>query len=216
MSEDRTSVSASATIPDTSPMDAYEIMATPANWPDLFLFAQEVEAVDGADSKAPMRKGTRIREQAGVFPILNELNWVATLADPRRGMLELASDGNSVLDNLGAKDAKLTVSVASDGASGSNVEVGASFIGEGPLAALVPLALGFEVSASASLLFPWRLKDDGGDNPKNVFALGLLTTVYFVVLYGFFVVTGDVKPELDWQEAWRNAPLAADVQKLFR
>ena len=111
MSVERSAVSAIALLPSTPPDEAYDIVTTPANWADLFLFASKVEATDGADSEAPLRKGTRIRELAGVPPILNELFWMTTVSDPKRGVLELASAGGSVLDRIGARDAKLSVLV---------------------------------------------------------------------------------------------------------
>ena len=181
-------MSAIALLPSTPPDEAYDIVTTPANWADLFLFASKVEATDGADSEAPLRKGTRIRELAGVPPILNELFWVTTVSDPKRGVLELASAGGSVLDRIGARDAKLSVLVTSDGA-GSKVEVGASFVGEGPLAAVVAPALGFELGVSAGLLFPSRVKADG-TSPKAALVWTVLIAAWASISYGFFVVVG--------------------------
>ena len=188
MSVERSAVSAIALLPSTPPDEAFDIVTTPANWADLFLFASKVEATDGADSEAPLRKGTRIRELAGVPPILNELFWVTTVSDPKRGVLELASAGGSVLDRIGARDAKLSVLVTSDGA-GSKVEVGASFVGEGPLAAVVAPALGFELGVSAGLLFPSRVKADG-TSPKAALVWTVLIAAWASISYGFFVVVG--------------------------
>ena len=112
MSDERTTAGATASLPDTPPEDAYAILATPANWADLFLFASKVEAMDGADSLVPLSAGTRVRELAGFAPYLtNELFWVTTVADPTRGVLELESAGTSILDSIGARDARLTVEV---------------------------------------------------------------------------------------------------------
>lgn len=185
-SPERTAVSATALLPNTPPKVAYAMMATPANWADLFLFAYTVEATDGADSEVPLRKGTQIRELAGVPPILNELLWVTTRADPKSGVLELASKGSSVLDTIGARDAKLSVSVTSDG-DGSRVEVGASFVADGPLAAAVAPALGFELGVSAKLLFPSRLKEHGS-SPKAALVWSVLIVMWGSVSYGFFVM----------------------------
>lgn len=186
---ERTAVSAQALLPGTPPEVAYAIMATPANWADLFLFASKVEAMDGADSDVALRKGTRIRELAGVPPILNELFWVTTLADPKNGVLELASAGSSVLDRIGAREAKLRVAVTSDGSDGSRVEVGASFVGEGPLAArIIAPALGFELGVSAKLFFPPRLKAADASSPKAALVWSVLIAVWASVSYGFFVV----------------------------
>lgn len=191
---ERSTAAASATLPDTPPAVAFRILATPSNWADLFLFAASVEACDGADSNAPLVKGTRIRELAGVPPIVNELFWVTTVADPSRGVLELESAGSSsVLEKLGARDARLAVSVTSDGASGSRVEVSASYVGDGPLAAAVAPALSFELGVSARLLFPSRLTMESSSPKASLTSLeiGWSIAVWAAVFYVFFVLTAD-------------------------
>ena len=190
MAAERSAASATAALPDTQPDVAFRMLSTPANWADLFLFAISVEACDGADSNAPLVKGTRIRELAGVPPIVNELFWVTTAADPRRGVLELKSAGGGVLEALGARDARLTVSVTGDGASGSRVKVGASYVGEGPLAAAIAPALGFELGVSARLFFPSRLAMDGS-SPKAALGWSVAIGAWAAVSYGFFALTAD-------------------------
>ena len=110
------------------------------------------------------------------------------VADARRGVLELASAG-SVLDTIGARDARLAVRVSGDGAGGSQVKVGASYVEAGPLAAAVAPALGFELALSAKLLFPSRLKA-GGSSPKAALVWTALVAAWASVSYGFFALVG--------------------------
>ena len=77
--------------------------------------------------------------------------------------------------------------MTSDGATGSQVEVGASFRGEGPVPALVAAALGFELGVSAGLLFPPRLKA-GGSSPKSKLLYGVLIAAWATVSYSFFLM----------------------------
>ena len=154
MAEERTAVSSTASLPMTPPAAAYQTLATPANWPSLLLFCSTAKLVNGA-AGGLLRKGATVEEFAGLVPPLGaQLTWECRVADARRGTLML-----DALDYPGpASDVELCITVRSDGGSGSTVEIGASFLGDGPLGAVVGPALGVEFALSTALLFPAQFK----------------------------------------------------------
>eukprot|EP00966_Prymnesium_polylepis_P141835 3275095-Prymnesium_polylepis.1 len=133
-----------------------------------------------------LRKGAVIKEFAGVRPPLGaSLTWETTVADPKRGVLELVA-----LEYPGpAEDVELSIAIGSDGGSGSKVTIGASFVPDGPLGLVIGPALGIELALSAALLFPARLKP-GGSSLKPVLAWSVLIPAWAAVSYGFFAAFG--------------------------
>ena len=155
---DRVVVSAAAYV-ESSPADAYSVLAAPKNWGDLLLGCATAAIVNGGE-KGLVTPGAKVREFAGlVEPIGAEIFWETRVADAQAGKLELIA-----VNYPGpAADVTLSLAVTNDaGSSGSKVQVDISFVkGEGPAAEVVGPALQAEISLSTALLFPYRLTPAG-------------------------------------------------------
>ena len=135
-------------VPNSTPQELQQFLATPANWPRIVLSSVGVE---GATPASPLRPGSEIDELFGLPPVLPlRVKWRCEAADERGGTLDVRSEGG--LEGV-ATDCRMDFSIEADG-DASVVDLAMSYEPASPLAVLAAPVLIVDNWLALNVLLP--------------------------------------------------------------
>jgi len=163
-------------VPNSTPQELQQFLATPANWPRIVLSSVGVE---GASTAAPLRPGAEVDELFGLPPVLPlRVKWRCEAAGANS--LDVRSaDG---LDGV-ATDCRMDFSIEADG-DASVVDLAMSYEPASPLAVLAAPVLIVDNWLALNVLLPRAFSGSPLVRQKDVPGLvffALLSTWHFGV-----------------------------------
>ena len=163
-------------VPNSTPQELQQFLATPANWPRIVLSSVGVE---GAATAAPLRPGSEVDELFGLPPILPlRVKWRCESAGANT--LDVRSEGG--LEGV-ATDCRMDFAIEADG-DASVVDLAMSYEPSSPLAVLAAPILVVDNWLALNVLLPRAFSGSPLIRQKDVPGLAffaLLSTWHFGV-----------------------------------
>ena len=163
-------------VPNSTPQQLQQFLATPANWPRIVLSSVGVE---GASTDAPLRPGSEVDELFGLPPILPlRVKWRCESAGANT--LDVRSEGG--LEDV-ATDCRMDFAIEADG-DASVVDLAMSYEPASPLALLAAPVLVVDNWLALNVLLPRAFSGSPLVRQKDVPGLAffaLLSTWHFGV-----------------------------------